>query len=154
MLKRQNKGVTLLETIVFLVVVSIALVALLRVYSAAVSNSVDPVVRTRALELAQAQMDEILARKFDENTPTGGIPACDSDDGVLCAGIVPDGDFDDVGDYAGFTNNSVTGYPVSVSVVSAGGDLNLPTEQARRITVTTTMPDGDTLSLTAYKTNF
>ncbi|WP_185231586.1 type IV pilus modification PilV family protein [Teredinibacter franksiae] len=150
-------GVTLVETIMFLVVMGIALTALLMVFSQSVVNSVDPVVRVKALEVAQSQLDEIMSRKFDENTPTGGFPACGSADGPSCLGISPDGDFDDVGDYAGFSDNAYPLYPVSVTVVNAGdelGDPVLPVEQARRITVTVGMPGGDTLTLSAYRTNF
>ena len=135
-------------------VISIALVALGRVYIQAVTNSVDPLARTRALELAQAQLDEILARRFDENTPTGGVPACDSADGPSCLGIVADSDFDDVGDYNGFVNTSFTNYSLSVAVVEAGAEIGLPNTQARRISVTATVPGASSLTLSVYKTNF
>lgn len=149
-----QRGVTLVETIVFIVVVSIALVALIRVFNAGVSQSVDPLVRIRALELGQAQMDEILARKYDENTPTGGVPACDSPDGLVCAGIAADTDYDDVGDYNGYTNTAANGYVISVSVANAGSDLGLPASQARLVSVNVSMPNGDALSLSSYKVNF
>ncbi len=148
----RSSGVTLIETIVFLVVVSIALVALVRVYTFAVSNSVDPVVRTRALELAQAQLDEILARKFDEATPTGGVPACNTLTGPLCIGITPDADYDDVGDYHGFVNSSDPYHTLTVSVTET--TVGTPPAQARLISVTSTIPGGDSLVLSVYKTNF
>ncbi|MFT5082917.1 MAG: MSHA pilin protein MshD [Lentisphaeria bacterium] len=156
---RVGQGVTLVETTVFLVVVSVALVALLSVYSQAVLTSVDPVVRTRALELGQAQLDEILSRKFDENTPTGGVPACDSLEGVACLGIAADPDFDDVGDYDNFTQNYGGDYDLIVGVSEAGVELGIPSAQARRISVVVSMPRGrratpDSVALTAYKTNF
>lgn len=154
MLIRKQRGVTLVETIVFIVVVSIALVALIRAFNASISQSVDPLVRIRALELGQAQLDEILARKFDENTPTGGVPACDSPTGVACAGISADTDYDDVGDYNGYTNSAYSGYAISVSVVNAGGDLGLVASQARLVNVNVSMPNGDALTLSSYKVNF
>lgn len=150
---RQN-GVTLIETMTFLVVVGIALGALVKVYTHAIANSVDPVVRTRALELAQAQLDEILARKFDENTPAGGVPACGSSTGFACLGIASDADFDDVGDYNGWINNSDPNHTLSVSVENAGTEIGLPNTQARRITVTATVPGAGALTLSVYKTNF
>lgn len=159
---KSNRGVTLIETIVFLVIVSVALVALLRVYNRAVIESVDPLVRTRALELAQAQLDEVLSRKFAENTPSGGIPACSTTGAPTCITAVADtadGELDDVGDYNGFTVNHGTDFDVSVAVVDAGGEIGLPAAQARRITVTVTMPRGDraapdSVVLSAYKANF
>lgn len=149
-----SRGVTLIETIVFMVVISIALAALVQVYTYAVVNSVDPVVRTRALELAQAQMDEILARKFDENTPSGGVPACNSSGAPACAGITPDSDYDDVGDFNGSPTISDPNHTLSVSVVDAGADIGLPAAQARLITVTVSVTASDSLTLSVYKTNF
>lgn len=147
-------GVTLIETIVFLVIVGVALGALIRVYTFAVVNSVDPIAQTRALELAQAQLDQILSRKFDENTPTGGVPACDSTSGIACLGISPEAGFDDVGDYHGFTNNSDPNHTLTVTVTAAGGDLGIPAAQARLISVSATVLGGDSLTLSVYKTNF
>lgn len=143
-----------MELIVFMVVVSIAMGALLAVFNASVVNSVDPAVRIKALEKAQATLDDILARKFDENTPTGGVPACGSLTGLPCSGISPDNDFDDVGDYHGYADHSDPGFALSVSVTQAGGDLGLPAGQAKRITVEVAMPGGNTLLLSAYKVNF
>ncbi|MFL0799972.1 MAG: type II secretion system GspH family protein [Agarilytica sp.] len=151
---KRFSGVTLIETIIFLVVVSIAVGILAKVYAYSVVNSVDPVIRARALELAQAQLDEILARKFDESTPTGGVPACDTLSGPLCSGIVADPDYDDIGDYHDFVNNDDPNHTLTVSVTEAGGDLGIPASQARRISVSATLPGGDDLVLSVYKTNF
>jgi len=154
---RKQKGVTLMEAIVFLVVIGIAFSALMSVFSNSVvgNKSITPVVRAKALEIAQAQLDEILSRKFDENTPTGGVPACGSTGAVACLGIVPDSDFDDVGDYQGFSTLAAPGYPVSVTVVNAGADLGLAADQAKLVTVSVGMPAGsDRLTLSAYRANF
>ena len=93
-----QSGVSLLELIVFIVVVSIALGALFSVFNHSMVNSVDPIVRVRAMECAQAKLDEIMARKFDENTPSGGVPACGrAETGASgCSGIGADVDFDDL----------------------------------------------------------
>lgn len=147
-------GFTLVEVIVFIVVVAIAMGALLAVFNDSVVNSVDPAVRIKALEKAQATLDDILARKFDENTPTGGVPACDSLKGLPCSGVSPDGDFDDVGDYHGYVDNSDARFPLSVSVTLAGDDLGLASAQAKLISVNVAMPGGSTLTLSAYKVNF
>jgi MSHA pilin protein MshD len=146
-----------LELIVFIVVVSIALGALFSVFDYSMVNSVDPMVRVRALECAQAKLDEAIARKFDENTPTGGVPACGSAEtgAVACSGIAVDADFDDIGDYNG--QNFVTGdCNVTITVTGEGTDLGMADDAnlVRLITVTSTMPDGNTATLSAYHTNF
>ena len=151
-----SRGVTLIEMVVFIVVLSIGLTAMVAVLNNHLSNSVDPIVNTRALECAQAKLDEISARKFDENSPTGGVPACGSGEvgAVPCLGIVPDGDFDDVGDFQGQLDNSDSNCSVSVTVTNAGGDLGLSADQARRITVDVTSPGGGYATLSTYRTNF
>jgi len=146
-------GVTLIETIVFLVVIAIALTGLMMVFNESIAKSVDPVVRIRALELAQGQLDEVMSRKFDENTPTGGIPHCDAASGTACLGITADSGFDDVGDYDGFSR-TVDGYDLTVTVIAAGDDLGLAEAEARLVQVLVTMPGGDSLQLAAYRANF
>lgn len=157
--KRRNHftyGVTLIELIVFIIIISIGLTAMVKAFSFYVSNSVDPVVQIRALECAQAKLDEILARKFDENSPSSGLPACGSAEvgANACVGIAIDADLDDVGDFEGHTDNSKTYCTVTVSVVNAGTDLGIANGQARRITVDATSPVGGQATITTYRTNF
>ncbi len=148
------QGFTLIEALVFIVVVSVALVAVMQIYGQALVNSVDPIVRVKAVELARATLDDIVSRRFDENSPTGGVPACGTGSAPACLGIAPEADQDDVGDYHGWTSSPDAGYALAVTVVAAGTDLGLAAEQARKITVTVTMPDGHTLALAAYKVNY
>ena len=150
-----QKGFSLIELITFLVIIAVALAALISVFTQGMRSVNDPLIRTRALELAQAQLDAILARKFDENTPSGGIPACGASGGLVCAGIAADAGFDDVGDFNGF-NQTIDGYQVSVSVVAAGSELGLANSDARRISVSVSSPGGaiSALTLSAYKVNF
>jgi len=149
-----QQGVTLIELIVFMVVMGVALMALMGVFNRTVVQSVDPVVRIKALEKAQATLDEILSRKFDANTPSGGVPACGSATAMACAGITPDTLFDDVGDYDGFTDNTDPSFPISVSVIAAGDEIGLGVADARRISVSAGMPGGDSLTISAYRVNF
>lgn len=142
-------GVSLIEMIVFIVVVSIALLALVGVYRQATITNVDPIIRTQALEAAQSKLDEILALKYDERTPTGGIPACSSPQ----VGSVPcdnntDNNYNDVDDYNARTelNTPQPGYTRSVSVTT---NVNI-----KVITVSVTTPTGETLLLSAERANF
>jgi MSHA pilin protein MshD len=151
-----QQGVTLIELVVFIVVVSIALTAMISAMNYNLIHSVDPVVQIRALECAQAKLDEISARKFDENSPTGGIPACGSAEtgAAACAGISPEAQLDDTGDFAGHVDNSNPDCSISVTVVNAGDDLGSPVDQARRVTVQVTSPGGGSATLSTYRSNF
>lgn len=152
----QQQGVTLIETIVFIVVIAVTLTAMVNVFTQYMGNSVDPIVHIRALECAQTKLDEISARRFDENSPTGGIPACSSaeDGAVSCAGIVADAGLDDVGDFNNHVDNSNPDCTTTVSVVESGADLGIANNQARKITVNTTSRGGGSATLTTYRTNF
>lgn len=155
-LLRQQRGVTLIELVVFLVVVSIALTTIVMAMNSSLIRSVDPLLDMRALECAQAKLDEINARKFDRNSPTGGIPACGSglEGAEPCAGIIPGTQFDNVGDYAGLVDTSDPHCRIAVSVSEAGADLGLPMEQARLITVRVSTEGGGSAVLSTYRSNF
>lgn len=149
-------GVTLIELIVFLVVVSIALTTIVMAMNSSLIRSVDPLMNIRALECAQAKLDEINARKFDRNSPIGGVPACGS--GLAgagpCTGIIPGTQFDNVGDYAGLVDTSDPHCRIEVSVSEAGADLGLPMKQARLITVRASAEGGGSAVLSTYRSNF
>ena len=138
----RESGVSLIEMIVFIVVVSIALLALVGVYRQATITNVDPIVRTQALEAAQSLLDEILSLKYSENTPTGGIPACTS------CNDTPDSNMNDVDDYRDFDDAPYPGYIRSVTVeTNAANTIKL-------ITVSVTTPTGETILLAAERANF
>jgi MSHA pilin protein MshD len=144
-----QSGVSLVEMVVFIVVVSIALLALVGVFRQATIGNVDPLIRVQALEAAQSKLDEILLLKYDENTPTGGIPACSSAQlGSQACSNTADANLNDVDDYNGVNeiNTPLPGYTRSV-IVETNGDIKL-------ITVSVTTPSGDTILLAAERANF
>nr|WP_324259612.1 MSHA biogenesis protein MshD [Cellvibrio fontiphilus] len=143
-----QRGVSLIELIVFIVVVSIALLALVGVYRNATINNADPLIRTRALEAAQSLLDEIIALKYDESTPTGGIPACSTAGAANCTNA-PENNMNDVDDYHNFSDlpyPAFPGYERSVQVTTANN--------IKRITVRVTTPTNETFLLTAERANF
>lgn len=151
---RREGGATLFELIIFIVIVSVALLALVRAIGTGVLHSYDPVVRVKAIEQGQALLDEILSRKFADDTPTGGVPACGSaSDPDGCAAIGTGGGYNDVGDYDGYSDTSDPRFTVTVSVAEAGGDLGLAADNARLVTVSVAA-GSETIRLSAYKVNF
>jgi MSHA pilin protein MshD len=156
-----ESGVSLIEMVVFLVVVATASTALFKVYNFSLVHQADPIIQVRATEFAQAKLDEILALKYDESTPTGGIPAC-SNGGIspgstggapLTTPAIPctnggagDTNMNDVDDYHGFADTPATGYSRTVTVVTSGN--------TKLITVKVNAPKNYTLTLAAYRANF
>lgn len=137
---RIQLGVSLIEMVVFIVVVSIALLALVGVYRQATINNVDPIIRVQALEAAQSKLDEILSLKYSENTPTGGIPACAPCDDT------PDSNMNDVDDYRGWSDQPYPGYIRSVDVTT--------NNSIKLITITVTTPSNESVLLAVERANF
>ena len=74
----RQRGVTLIELILFIVIVSIALVGVLQVMRLTTANSADPVKRKQALMLAEAMLEEVQLAKFtycDPTSPNADDPA-------------------------------------------------------------------------------
>lgn len=68
-----DQGFTLIEIVITIVILG-ATAGILVPFFNAIVHSPDPVIRERAISLGQAMMDEIMAKKWDENTPDGGGP--------------------------------------------------------------------------------
>lgn len=139
-------GVSLLELIAFIVVVGVASTALFSAYTFSLMHNIDPLIQMRALESAQAKLDEILALKYDGMTPTGGIPACGSTGSGLICDNTPDANMNDVDDFNGYKDIPYTGYTRSVTVSTANN--------VKLITVTVAAPQNWSVTLAAYRANF
>jgi len=168
-----QKGFSLIELIVMIVVLSIALTGVTIALNEAVKQSPKALVQTRAMELSQTYLDEILAKRFDEQSGQGGTPRCDSIDNAAqsCSNSLGNEEannrqlFDDVDDFNGLNNSppvtasgtslsNYSSYRVQVSVSYAGGDLGLSSRGAKRITVAVTTPLGNVIPVSAYRINF
>lgn len=116
-----NKGFTLIEVIVGIVVFSISLSIILQLIIPTEKNSADQIHQIKAAQLGQALLDDIMSRSFDENSNrAGGLLRCDEDwnlNGTIevnegCTDIgLDDGEtigmrsqFDDVDDFNGYTS--------------------------------------------------
>ncbi|MGD8784433.1 MAG: prepilin-type N-terminal cleavage/methylation domain-containing protein, partial [Thioalkalispiraceae bacterium] len=87
-----QQGFSLIEMIVVIVVLAVALTGVTLAINETVKQSPKPLVQTRAMELAQTYLDEILAKRFDETSGQGGTPRCDSVDNaaVACSNTMGD----------------------------------------------------------------
>ena len=148
---KSQDGLTLIELVVVMIVISIALVGVMSVINYTTLHSADPVLRHQAIAIAEAYMEEVTLKNF---TDPDGI-----DEGANRAL------FDNVADYAGLVdngardqnNNAIGGlenYRVSVAV--AGASLGPAGNQvaALQITVTVTDPAGESLTMTGFRTDY
>lgn len=145
----RQRGVTLIELVISIVVIAVAVSSVLGVFSLTAQHSADAMVREQAVAIANAYLEEIALKPVDD---------VDGDGETLRA------DFDDVDDYNGLNDSSVCDqfgttvvglepYAVSVSVVP-GALGSLPAADVDRIDVTVTHTTGLTVRLSGYRARY
>jgi MSHA pilin protein MshD len=139
---RAQAGLSLIELIMFIVIVSVALVGILSVLNLTTMRSADPVVRKQTLAVAEAMMEEILSKNF--SNPAGGFTPATP--GNMTGGWTWTArSLANVGtDIPG-----LEAYRVSVAVAA----LTLSTVAGSRISVTVTGP-GETVTLDGFRANY
>jgi MSHA pilin protein MshD len=177
-----QSGLSLIELLVFIVVVGIAVTGVLSVYSLNARSSADPMVRKQALAIAESLLEEVLSKPYtycdpdDANADTAAnVGACAIPEGMgpevaqgetRYSNVTP---FDNVNDYNGFnmpappgiddlSGSHVTGldgYSASVQVQQPAGAFNgVPASETLLVTVTVTAPGNLGVSLSGYRTRY
>lgn len=169
-----NRGFTLVEAVLTMVILSIAALAMSQALGFAFVHSSDGLWQARTVALAEAYLEEAAARRYDEATPAGGVPAC-SPTTVACSTIGPDtgesrATYDDVDDYDGLSESppqdaqgnvrtAFASYRVEMSVryLTPGEVTALrldATTDAKRISVTIVPPGRTSQTFTQLRGNF
>jgi MSHA pilin protein MshD len=97
---RRERGVNLIELLIAIVIIAIACTGVLLVFAQTVRFSADPMIQTQALAIAEAYLDEILARPMED--PSGGETNGSEEGDPSLAANRPL--LDDVLDYDGLSN--------------------------------------------------
>lgn len=150
-MKADQRGLTLIELIVVMIVVSVALVGLMSVINYTTRHSADPVLRHQAIAIAEAYMEEIVLKEFAN--PPGGYSGTNRSL------------FDDLSDYNGLLDNGarnqngqvisgLENYRVSVAVTQEAFGPSGNTVDGLRIDVDVTDPSGQTLRLSSYRGDY
>jgi MSHA pilin protein MshD len=172
----KNRGFTLIETVMVIIIVGIAVAAIGTQFATNVSRSHEPLLRQQALAVANAYMDEILKKRWNSATPTGGgcvvtgSGNCTTPGAPAAAATGNDGQsraaFDDIDDYHGIDEapadsegNAMPGYDnfnVTVEVTNpADATWNgIDRLDVLQVDITVTTPNGESIALTAYRVNY
>ena len=106
--RHAQRGLTLIELVIYIVVVLVGLAGVLTVLDTTVRGSADPVVRKQALALAEAMLEEVLAKEYqnDAGGNNAATPAlgCTPVTVPSCRQNTPAdrGNYNDVDDYNGW----------------------------------------------------
>src|SRR5664279_683647 len=115
MTNSSQRGFTLIELIIFIVVVSAGLAGILSVMNNVVKSSADPMVRKQAIAIAESLLEEILLKDYCDPDPSPtGMPTSPPTCGTHVVKSARS-DYDNVSDYAGYTTTGIvdaSGLPV------------------------------------------
>lgn len=140
----RQAGFTLIEMVIFIVVVSVGVAGILSVMNFTVQHSADPMVRKQAAALADSVLEEIILKDYVD--PDGGI-------NVVEAGR---DSYDDVDDYNGLSNaafnlpTSLSSYLISIAVTDGTATLGVI---AKKIKVTVSSGN-ESIIMTGYRASY
>ena len=146
---KQQRGVTLVELLVSIVIVSIAASGVLGVLSMTTAASADPMIRHQAAAIAEAYLEEIMLK-----------PTMDPD-GI--DGEAARADFDDLDDYDGLLDAGardqfgapiagLASYSVAVAVAPSSALPSVPAADALRVDVLVSHSNDISFVLSGYRT--
>ena len=72
----KQAGITLVELVMTIVILGIAVLSMSNMLAGGLGRSADTTLQVRTVALAQTYLDEILGKRFDENSRNSGIPPC------------------------------------------------------------------------------
>ncbi|HEV2610303.1 MAG TPA: type II secretion system protein [Noviherbaspirillum sp.] len=174
----RQRGLTLIELVLFIVIISIAVIGVLQVMSTTTSRSADPQMRKQALAVAEALLEEVLLMRFTRCDPdaidvinnvcaAGGDEAMGPEAGEVRGSATRP--FDNVNDYDGFNlagggqglGNAAgvvvpAGYSAAVNVVpesNFGAGTAVPQARVLRVTVNVTY-NGGNVELQGYRVRY
>lgn len=149
---RREKGLTLIEMVVAIVVIGVGLAGVLAAFQAVVRGSADPLARKQMLAVAEQMMEEITLQPFAAAAPVAtAVNACARNA------------FNDIRDYDGYATTggycdvdgspvlNLAGYDVAVAVDTAATLNGIGAGEAARITVSVSHGT-DHFSLVGWRT--
>jgi MSHA pilin protein MshD len=170
----RQHGLSLVELVIFMVVVGAALAGVLRVFIQATTHSADPMLRRQALAIAESLLEEVQLMPVtfcDPDDANAGTAASSAGCASQVETLGPEAgetrfttpQFDNVNDYHGYamtgvvdiTNTAVaglSGYSASVAVAPAAlHTITAGSGDMLRISVSVTAPGGISITLDGYR---
>lgn len=151
-----QRGLTLIELIMFIIIITVGLMGILSVMNITTKSSADPVIRKQAMAMAEAVLEEVLSKNYCD--PDLVPPSC-----VVSREASRDL-YDDIADYDGQTiagNATLGSFPVAAlagltATIAVAAEADVKTVAGlnpvpmRRITVTVNAGT-EAITLFAYR---
>lgn len=148
-----QRGSTLIELIMFIVIVSVALAGILLVMNTTTKGSADPLLRKQALAAAYSLLEEVELQDFisasgvtttvTQANRASAYHIVNDYNTFATAGIFPIADAASASAVLSNYNASVTVSPSALGTIAAGS--------AVQIDVTVTTPNGEAITATGYR---
>ncbi len=151
-----QRGISLIELIMFIVIISAALTGILLVMNQVIGHSADPLLRKQALAVAESMLEEIRLQDMSGTACVGTLGAdaprsavsavCDYNGYRTTNGILTFSDNQGIPALASYNITGVTVTPITTlggTTISAGSGV--------MITVTVADPTGATVDATGYR---
>jgi MSHA pilin protein MshD len=152
----KQRGISLIELIIFIVIVSTAMAGILLVMNQVTRSSADPLIRKQALAVAESMLEEVRLQTLDPAPCTGALgqnaarigAGCVNDyNGYSTSGGIKD--FSTNGLVPGLGGYDITG--VVVTPIAALGGTVIAAGSGVMITVTVVDTMGETVVATGYR---
>ena len=155
MVKRGERGFTLIEIIIFIVIVGVGVAGVLSVMNQVTMHSADPLVRKQASAMAESVLEEILLKSYCNPATVDSTttpPTC----GAASANTLRV-NFDNVDDYNGKTQAVFLDWPAALAgytmTISVGAEAAVSGQNMKRITVTVTRGN-ESVAVVGRRANF
>lgn len=153
----KQRGISLIELIMFIVIVSVSVAGILLVMNRVTGRSADPLIRKQALAVAESMLEEIqlqdlpggpaCAGTLGANAPrTSAGNVCDYNNYQTTAGILT---FSTNANVSGLEGYNITN--VTVTEIATLGGTAITPGSGVQITVTVTGPAGTVVGASGYR---
>ena len=150
----REKGTTLVELVISIVVLSVAVVGVLSALGKITGRSADPMIREQSIAIAEAYLEEVSLSQF---TPAGECPSVPGVGGRanyshICHynGLADSGAINQNGDDI----QGLGKYNVAIAVSNSGNLGGLASAVTLRIDINVTGPTNETFTLSGYRTDY
>jgi MSHA pilin protein MshD len=161
----RQHGTTLVEVVIFILIVSVAVTAVVNALAVTMRGASDPMIRRQTLAIGESMIQEVDSQPYrqkDPYNPAGPDDAIGPEAGEARSGTpLP---FDNPNDYSGYTESGIVA-PDGTSISGLGSYAvgiaasqqamgNVPASDGLLVVVNATGPDGETISLTTFRARY